>query len=131
MVLTFHLGRLARIAVTYERERTQGLTDADLLELMGPAYGASQLIVTPTQSTFTVTPSGERQTIGRWEDAETLMRLWRDHYPNRVGLTITSIVGDRALQQALIDGACCIPPKPPSGSLRVARLKRRRSRHAT
>ena len=30
MVLTFHLGRLARIAVSYDRARTAGLTDADL-----------------------------------------------------------------------------------------------------
>ena len=117
MVLTFHLGRLARIAVIYDRERTQGLTDADLLELMSPAYGASQLIVSPTQSTFTVTPLAERQTIGQWEDAETLLRLWRDHYPNRVGLTFTSIVEDRALQQALTDGALLHTAEAPAREL--------------
>src|SRR5689334_473982 len=30
MSLTFHLGRLARIAVVYEHDRTEGLTDTDL-----------------------------------------------------------------------------------------------------
>lgn len=102
MVLTFHAGRLARIAVSYDRERTQGLTNADLHEAMGSLYGASMLISTPTQPT--ISPSSERQTIGRWEDAETLLLLWREHYPNRVGLTITSIAGDLALQEAIVDG---------------------------
>jgi hypothetical protein len=105
MVLTFHMGRLARIAVTYDRERTQGMTNADLHEAMGPVYGTSLLIAAPTQSAITVTaPLAERQTIGQWEDAETLLLLWRDRYPNRVGLTITSIAADRALQQAITDG---------------------------
>lgn len=102
-VLTFHGGRLARLVVIYDRDRTQGLTDADLHDAMGSVYGASQLIGTPTQTANS--PSPERRTIGRWEDAETLLLLWRQQYPARVGLTITSIASDRALQEALADGA--------------------------
>ena len=102
MVLTFKADRLARIAVTYDRERTQGMTNEDLHEAMGSVYGVSMLIATPPQTT--IAPSAERQTIGRWEDAETLLLLWREQYPNRVGLTVTSLAGDRALQQALAEG---------------------------
>lgn len=102
MVLTFHAGRLARIAVTYDRERTEGMTNADLHEAMGRVYGASMLLAIPTQPT--TTPSAARQTIGRWEDAETLLLLWREQYPNRVGLTITSIAADAALQEAIAAG---------------------------
>jgi len=103
MILTFSAGRLARIAVSYDRERTQGMTNEDLQEAMGSVYGVSMLIATPLQTTST--PSAERQTIGRWEDAETLLLLWREQYPNRVGLTITSLAGDQALQQAIAEGA--------------------------
>ena len=102
MVLTFRAGRLARIAVTYDRERTQGMTNEDLHEAMGSVYGVSMLIATPPQTT--IAPSAERQTIGRWEDAETLLVLWREQYPNRVGLTVTSLAGDRALQVAIAEG---------------------------
>jgi len=102
MVLTFYMGRLARIAVTYDRERTQGLTDADLAEALGQAYGVSMLISAPTQRTMR--PSLERQPIGRWEDAETLLLLWRERYANRVGLTLTSIADDPALQEAIAAG---------------------------
>jgi hypothetical protein len=103
MVLTFHGGLLARIAVTYDRDRTQGLTDADLHDALGSVYGVSLLVGTPTQPII-ISPSPERQTIGRWEDADTLLLLWREQYPTRVGLTITSIASDRALQEALADG---------------------------
>ena len=102
MVLTFHAGLLARIAVIYDRDRTQGLTNADLHDALGSVYGASLLIGIPTQSTQS--PSSERQTIGRWEDAETHLVLWRQQYPTRVGLTITSIASDQALQVALVEG---------------------------
>lgn len=102
MVLTFHSGQLARIAVNYDRERTKGLTDADLREAMVSVYGASMLIATPTQPA--TGPAPDRQMVGRWEDAETLLILWREQFPNRVGLIITSIATDAALLQAITDG---------------------------
>ncbi len=115
MVLTFQAGQLARIAVAYDRERTQGMTDADLHEAMGNVYGASMLVVSPTQ--LTITASSDRQTIGRWEDAETLLLLWREHYPNRVGLTLTSIAGDAALQKAISDGVRLYDAEAPGRNL--------------
>lgn len=115
MVLTFQAGQLARIAVAYDRERTQGMTDADLHEAMGNVYGASMLVVRPTH--LTITASSDRQTIGRWEDAETLLLLWREHYPNRVGLTLTSIAGDAALQKAISDGVQLYDAEAPARNL--------------
>ena len=102
MVLTFHLGRLARIAVTYDRERTAGLTNADLHEAMSSVYGTSLLLSTPLRSTLT--PPAGPEVMGRWEDAGTLVLLWREHYPTRVGLTIASIGADREAQVAIADG---------------------------
>lgn len=102
MVMTFHAGRLARIGVVYDRERTQGLTNADMHELMAGVYGTSLLVGTPTLRT--IGPPSDRQTIARWEDDETLLLLWREQYPGRLGLTITSIAADAALQEALADG---------------------------
>jgi hypothetical protein len=102
VVMTFHADRVARMVVVYERERTQGLTDADLVEALTEVYGRASLASTPTQPARD--PSSERRTFGRWEDADTVVLLWREVYPNRVGLTITSITADRALQQAIADG---------------------------
>jgi hypothetical protein len=103
VVMTFHADRLARMVVTYERERTQGLTDTDLIEALTEVYGLASLASTPTHHARP-NPSSERRTFGRWEDAATVVLLWREVYPNRVGLTISSITADRALQQAIADG---------------------------
>ena len=101
MVLTFHLGLLARIAVIYDRDRTAGLTDTDLHEALTSVYGTSMLVSTPMQTT--IAARADPEAIGRWGDAETLVMLWREAYPNRVRLTITSIVADRAMQVAMAD----------------------------
>jgi hypothetical protein len=100
MVLTFNLGRLARIAVTYDRERTQGLTNADLLEALSGVYGLAMLT-----STIRTTPaSTEPETIGSWSDSETLVLLRRDSYASRLSLTITSVAADVVMQKAIGDG---------------------------
>lgn len=103
MLLTFHLGRLARIAVIYERDRTEGLTNADLHDVLSGVYGTSMLLSTPVGTT--ILSSANLQTIGRWGDSETLVVLWREAYPDRVRLTITAIDADRAMQEAIVDGA--------------------------
>jgi hypothetical protein len=102
MVLTFHLGRLAGITATYDLERTKGLTNADLHEAFTNSYGTSILVPTPTRTT--VASRAEPETIGRWDDAETLVLLWRAPSTNRITLTVTSIATDRAMQEAIADG---------------------------
>ena len=102
MVLTFHLERLASIALSYDLDRTKGLTDADLLEAFTSAYGTSILVPTPTRTT--VASRAEPEIMGRWDDAETLVLLWRESSTNRIKLTLTSIATDRAMQEAIADG---------------------------
>jgi hypothetical protein len=102
VLLTFHLGRLARIAVIYERDRTAGLTNADLHDALSGVYGTSMLLSTP-MSASTRVPT-DLQTVGRWGDGETLVWLWREAYPERVRLTITAVDADQAMQQAILDG---------------------------
>lgn len=103
MVLTFHAGTLARIAVAYDRDKTQGMTNADLHEALSLVYGVSTLLATPLQKPASA--SADRQAFGRWEDGTTLILLWREQYPMRVGLTITSIAADALLQDAMRSGA--------------------------
>ena len=101
MLLTFHAGQLAQIAVTYARERTQGLTDADMREALETSYGPALLPSTPLQpkaAAYSQLP------IAQWDDGKTLLILWREHFPNRFGLSITSIAFAAALRQAVTDG---------------------------
>jgi hypothetical protein len=105
MVLTFHLGRLTRIVATYDRERTTGLTDSDLQELLSSVYGMALLRSTAVEVFPAPLGSTARKPISSWADADTLVVLWREEYPTRVGLTITSPATDRALQEAIGQGA--------------------------
>ena len=102
MLLTFHFGRLVRIAVIYDRNRTAGLTDADLHGALSGVYGTSMLRSTPIGATIAL--PADLHTVGRWGDGETLVLLWREKYPDRVRLTITAIDADLAMQQAVDDG---------------------------
>jgi hypothetical protein len=99
LVLTFMEGSLVRITATYDRDRTDGLSDADFLDLLGATYGLPRV---PTRATGVVRFE-PRRTIGHWGDDEALVRLWSEDHPRRVGLTITS-PGDIALQTAIANG---------------------------
>lgn len=114
MVLTFHLGRLAHIAVVYDRDRTAGLTDADLHEVFAKAYGTSQLLPTPRAPARSTT---EPEVVGRWGDDDTLVLLWRESYPSRIKLTIASIAADRVMQAAIGDGVRLDATEAPSREL--------------
>ena len=100
MVLTFHLGRLARIVATYDRDRTEGLTNADLHDAFTTIYGTSMLVPTPGG----VRSSSEPEIIGQWGDGETLVVLWREVYPRRFKVTVSSVAADRLLQGGLASG---------------------------
>jgi hypothetical protein len=99
LVLTFMDGRLVRMTATYDRDRTEGLSDTDFVELLGTTYGLARLESRPTG----VVRAEPRRTIASWGDDDALVRLWSEEHPRRVGLTITS-QGDIALQAALADG---------------------------
>lgn len=99
LVLTFIEGRLVRMTATYDRDRMEGLSDADLLELLGTTYGLARI---PSRAPALIRAE-PRRTIGNWGDDEALVRLWSEDHPRRVGLTITS-PEDAALQTALANG---------------------------
>lgn len=101
MTLSFHMGQLVRIAATYDRDRTHGLTDADLRELVEDVYGLALLPSRPT----TANPSAERRVIGSWGDGETRVVLWSDDYPRRSGLTISAHGAAARMDEAVAIGA--------------------------
>ena len=96
MVLTFHAGQLVRIAAIYDRDRTQGLTDADLRELVSAVYGLALL---PSRAA-TTNALVERRIIGSWGDHDTLVALWADAYPRRLGLTISAHAAAARMDEA-------------------------------
>lgn len=99
IVLTFHVGRLVRIAAIYDRDRIHGLTDADLRELLGAVYGDAVL-----PSRVTAAAPSDRAMIGSWGDQDTRVVLWTEQYPRRSGLTITATAAAMRMDEAAAIG---------------------------
>jgi hypothetical protein len=95
ITFSFYNDQLFRIVANYDRSRTDGLTDADLIEAMTTAYGPPP----PLQTVRTARRSpqspqnmyaDEEQVIARWEDAESTVTLLRTRYPAAVSLVVLS-----------------------------------------
>jgi len=78
--------------VNYDQQRTEGLTDADLIDSISARYGVSILqaaslptVVPPRHAS----PDGDA-VIARWSDADTSLTLVRGTYPTTLRLVIAS-----------------------------------------
>jgi hypothetical protein len=94
ITFSFYNDQLFRIVANYDRQRTEGLTDADLIEAMTTAYGPPQSLAParPAKpSPQSLREKGdEALVIARWEDAESSVTLMRARYPTPVSLVVFS-----------------------------------------
>jgi hypothetical protein len=91
----FYNDRLFQIVVDYDRQRTAGLTDADLIEAISGIYGVPILTSTNLRVTAvpSVMPTNGDTVVARWSDPETSLTLVRGTYPTslRLILALTSV----------------------------------------
>jgi len=90
IVFSFYNDELSLIVVDYERQRTEGLTDADLIESISATYG--QPVLTGRDPRAAVVPSepGAMTVVARWADEESSLMLMRGTYPTSLRLVMTS-----------------------------------------
>jgi len=78
IVFSFYNDRLFRLTVDYDRERTEGLTNTDMIEAISAIYGSQ---VKPTVSRARPTRSAFEEDSGvplaRWGDADDSITLYR------------------------------------------------------
>jgi hypothetical protein len=91
ILFDFYNDKLFRILVSYHQERTEGLTDEDLIESISTKYG------TPTRPAGTIrvySPSNiysqTEKLIARWEDSQYSFNLFRMSYQSTPGMLIFS-----------------------------------------
>lgn len=92
---TFYAGRLYQIAVTYDRNRIEGLTGGDLVEAISASYGQAILTSTRIGAMRAVvfdgmSLDGERTTTAQWEDAEYSVGLLHSSYPSAFELLLVA-----------------------------------------
>lgn len=88
VLFTFYNDRLARIAVSYERSRTEGLTAEDLIEAISATYGGAALSAVGTAGSSA--GNVDDRILARWEDTDTSITLFRSKYLSTFGLVLLS-----------------------------------------
>jgi hypothetical protein len=90
IVFSFYNDQLFQIAVDYDRRRTEGMTDADMVAAISAEYGtpAPSSLKERRAETVVFADSGSR--LARWGDAEHPVTLYRSAYLTNFRLTLTA-----------------------------------------
>lgn len=106
VLFSFYNDQLYRIVITYDRDRTEGLTDDDVVQSLSGAYGTPLLPY--VKRAFSALPTGapgETVVVAQWEDAASLLTLTRGVYWPQFQLVLISKRLDRlalvAIKEAL------------------------------
>jgi hypothetical protein len=104
VLFSFYNGELYRIVVIYDQDRTEGLTDGDLIESISAKYG------TPTTPAAKITSSSPTQAfsdsekvLARWEDSQYSFNLFRSPFGSVPGMLIFSKRLDTLAQVAIVE----------------------------
>jgi hypothetical protein len=104
VLFTFYNGGLFRMVVNYDRYRTEGLTDEDMIGAISTKYGAATrpaatIIVF---SSFQVYNDTEK-VIARWENPQYSINLFRSSYQPTYGMLVFSKQLDALAQVAIVE----------------------------
>ena len=90
IAFTFYNDALYQVVVNYDRARTEGLTDKDILDALSATYGAPGPPSPKTRTTPPADAFSDSVVLARWETAESLMTLLRGAYPREFQLILLS-----------------------------------------
>ena len=92
IAFSFYNDQLFRLVIDYDRERTEGMTDADMVEVISTMYGATVKPVRRANLTASATIEEESGTrIAGWGDAEYTAVLYRPSYAAGFRMIVTSV----------------------------------------
>lgn len=103
LLLSFYNDELFRILVNYDRDKTEGLTDEDMIEALSAKYGAA---TRPTMKTIIFSSSlvynKKENIIACWEDAQYSFNLFRS-YSHTFGIVVFSKRLDALARAAVVE----------------------------
>ena len=89
VLFSFYDDQLYRLVVTYERDRMEGLTDADVIESISAAYEALPMLVRSSAAPPLDLPA-ETTVVARWDDGASVLTLVRQGYSREFQLVLIS-----------------------------------------
>ena len=91
IVFSFYNDQLFRIAVNYNREHTEGLTNGDIIESISAKYGVATRPPAKTVSSSSSQIYGDNEkVIACWEDTQYSFNLYRSSYEPTFGMVAYS-----------------------------------------
>ena len=90
VLFSFYNDQLFRIVVTYDRERTEGLTAEDMVEAISATYGPPMVPVTRNKPTSAPAAIASDKLLAYWEDSHCSLSLFQSSYLSAFGLVVLS-----------------------------------------
>jgi hypothetical protein len=87
---TFYNDALYQVIVNYDRDRTEGLVNSDIVESLSAVYGAPTLASARTRTSPPVEAFPESIVVAQWESADSLLTLVRGSYTPEFQLILVS-----------------------------------------
>jgi hypothetical protein len=86
----FHDNALYSIVVTYHRDRTEGLTNADVIAGLSTTYGEPVIVAARTRLVLPTEALPDSVVLARWENGDSLLTLVRKSYSPEFQLILIS-----------------------------------------
>jgi hypothetical protein len=81
ILLRFVDDQLFRVVVDYARDRTEGMTEADMIEAIAAIYGPASKVLATSSRVPTLHYGGVDTPVAIWADKESSITLFRVAYP--------------------------------------------------
>jgi len=103
VLFSFYNGELFRMVVSYDPERTEGLTDQDMMDAISGTYGSgTQPPAKKILFSSSYIYNSSEAVIGRWEDSLSSLSLFRSSTQPRFGIVVLSKRLDTLAQSAIL-----------------------------
>jgi hypothetical protein len=104
VVFSFYNGELFRMVINYDQDRTDGLTDEDMVEAISAKYGtAARPVATIVLFSSSQVYNESQKVIARWEDAQYSFNLFRYSDRPTFGMVAYSKPLDTLAQAAVVE----------------------------
>jgi hypothetical protein len=104
VVFSFYNGELFRMVINYDQDRTDGLTDEDMVDAISAKYGiAARPVATVVLFSSSQVYNDSQRVIARWEDAQYSFNLFRYFYQPAFGMVAFSKQLDTLAQAAVVE----------------------------
>lgn len=142
LLFSFYSDELFRIVVNYDRYKTEGLTDEDMIEAISAKYGTATRPAAKTISfSSSLVYNNKEKVIACWEDAQYSLNFFRSSRQSTLGMVVFSKRLDGLARAAVVEAIRLDEQEAPERELerkrkqdedsRIAQAKARLTNKAT